>query len=229
MNLPGGVSAKVLSALPRVVLPRPIYNRLELITTIVAGVRSPRNYKVFAYAREDEIAEAIRRLGNYLHRPLTTRRWRDVKDAVHIMVDFPEQHTGRIVGLAEKSIRWHREDYRAAAEKEIVRLGRETEVAKPPIPLPQIEGVRFLATVGDVADEGNRLEHCIGTYAQRAVQGECYLFHVDHLGEEASVEVSPYGAVIQAQGPRNHQNNATRWAESVVGQWGRAMFSLLGQ
>ena len=65
MNLPGGVSPKVLCDLQKVVLPRPIYDRLELTTTILAGNRSPRNYNVFAHARAKEIAEAMRRIGDF--------------------------------------------------------------------------------------------------------------------------------------------------------------------
>ena len=143
--------------------------------------------------------------------------------AVQFLLDFPERHAGRIVGLAEKSIRWHRAGYQQEAEKAIVNLGRETKLATPPVPLPEIQGIRFLATVGDVADEGHRMEHCIGSYARQAAWGECYLFHVDHGDEEASVEVSPFGVVVQAWGPRNRRNKATRWAEQVLGQWGRAM------
>ena len=223
MNLPGNVSPKVLCELRKIILPRPIYNRLELITTILAGSRSPHNYNVFAHSRADEIAEAMRRIGNHTHEPLSPRRWRNVRGAVQFLLDFPERHAGRIVGLAEKSIRWHRAGYQQEAEKAIVNLGRETKLATPPVPLPEIQGIRFLATVGDVADEGHRMEHCIGSYARQAAWGECYLFHVDHGDEEASVEVSPFGVVVQAWGPRNRRNKATRWAEQVLGQWGRAM------
>ena len=35
------------------------------------------------------------------------------------------------------------------------------------------------------------MNNCIASYAESAVAGRCYLFHVTHDGEEASVEIDP--------------------------------------
>lgn len=125
------------------------------------------------------------------------------------------------MGLANKAIRWHRECWREQPEEATRHLSDDTLTAVPPIPLPQVEGIRFLATVGDLDNESNTLQHCIRHYAKRAGDGECYLFHVEHEGEQASVEVSPSGFVAQSQGPRNSQNRATEWGERclVAGPW----------
>ncbi len=63
------------------------------------------------------------------------------------------------------------------------------------------------------------MEHCVGTYALQASRGDCFLFHIDHAGETATVEVSPRGHVLQACGPKNCQNLATEWGAKVLSAW----------
>jgi len=222
MNLPGGLPASLLCDLRNVILPRPILNRLELATTILAGNRTTDNFRVFAHASAAEIAEVMRRLQDATQIPLSPRRTRNIGFAVRYLLDFPEDHHGRLVGLAEKAIRWHRADNQEhVARRTITRFGADRKAAAPPISLPEIEGVRFLATVGDIVDEGNQMGHCIASYSERAAEGRCYLFHVDHAGETASVEVDARGRVAQALGPRNCSNKASHWGRSILDHWGR--------
>jgi hypothetical protein len=233
MNLPGGIPAGVLHELRSVILPRPIHNRLELITTILAGARTADNFPVFAHATAGEIKEAMRRVSISLQRRwvhatpepeelLSPRRNRDVRTAVQYLLDYPEDHHGRLLGLAEKAIRWHgAEGRQMEARKSVKRFGMDRQLTKPPIPLPKEEGIRFLATVADAVSEGEQMEHCIASYCEDAVEGRRYLFGADHEGERASVEVSPSGKVVQARGPRNCYNKAAQWAAQVLGKWGR--------
>ena len=246
MNLPGGVPASLLGDLRQVVLPRPIYNRLELIATILAGARTTDNFHVFAHATADEIKEAVRRMSVSLQRQqeaeiaemiqqfpgngwerakvraaLSPRRTRDIREAVYYMLDFPDDHNGRLVGLAEKAIRWHGTAGREEeARKTIRRFGTERKTALPPIGLPKVEGIRLLATVGDIVTEAEKMRHCIASYADKAVEGHCFLFHVDYRGESASVEVDHMGQIKQARGPRNSPNVATHWGAKVLAEWG---------
>jgi hypothetical protein len=247
MNLPGGIPASLLADLRHLVLPRPIYNRLELATTILAGARTAENFPVFAHATAEEIKEAMRRISISLQRqeevhvaemvrqypnngwerasvpkPLSSRRTKDIRTAVYYMLDFPEDHRGRLVGLAEKAIRWHGTAGREQeARKTIKRFGTERALAVPPIPLPEVPGIHLLKTVGDAVAEGERMQHCIASYSEMAVEGRCFLFHVDYEGETASVEVSHTGAVVQARGPRNGSNKATQWGARLLQEWGR--------
>lgn len=89
------------------------------------------------------------------------------------------------------------------------------------MPVPTFEGIKFLETVEAIVSEGEQMNHCIGTYAERAVEGRCYLFHAEHEGEQASIEISPSGHVIQSYGPRNCRNRAAQWAEHILGTWGQ--------
>jgi hypothetical protein len=222
MNLPGGVPLGVLKDLRKLVLPRPIYNRVELIATLSATGGLADNCNVVAFANGDQIRSAMQRVSRYLHRPLSPRRWRHVAEAIRFILDYPERHSGNIVGLANKSIRWHRQRLDQVAHSVIVRLGKAKELAKPPIKLPEDEGICFLETVGALVKEDCEMNNCISGYAQRAVGGSCYLFHIDHKGQRASVEVDSWGRVRQSYGPQNTLNAASKWGEQVLTRWGQA-------
>ena len=124
------------------------------------------------------------------------------------MEDFPDGHNGNIVGLAEKSIRWHRDHRREMTDRTIQKYGDTTEVARPTIPLPEEPGIRFLETVGEICDEAEEMEHCVASYARDTIRGTSFLFHVNFGGETATVEVGPSGTVYQAVGPKNRDNAA---------------------
>ncbi len=78
--------------------------------------------------------------------------------------------------------------------------------------------VRFSLS-GQVLEEGQRMGHCIENYAAPAVAGECFLFHIDHRGESASVEVGCDGSVRQTAGPGNRDNHAARWGAQRLRTW----------
>lgn len=154
---------------------------------------------------------------------------------INYIFDYPDTHEGEIVGLLEKSHRWHQERERQReAERAIAELRRlennkaEAEMRKkptalPPIPLPEIEGVKFLSTVQEVFDEGANMKHCISSYAERARKGQCYLFHVEKNKLQASIMLDSSGKIVQSYGPRNCINEASKWASASLSAWGRKL------
>ena len=171
----------------------------------------------------------MRRVGRFTHRDFSPRRWRDIRDLVQFIDDYPDRHNGNIVGLAGKSIRWHREIAEGRIRADGGTYDDNAELAKPPIPLPDLPGIRFLATVGDVRAEGEHMQHCIASYIKKAMNGAAYLFHVEFEGDQASVEVDWMGNVIQAHGPRNQMNSAVEWGRRALMRWGRAISSSIAQ
>jgi hypothetical protein len=227
MNLPGGVPPGLAAYLRLVYLERPVFSRSELVVlTLHEQWRfdrelQRRNEAVFQSASEDRIARATRLIAEHTRNPLSTRRTTDLKFVVGFLMDYPEEHRGNIVGLAERSIRWHGQQQEQETERILGRLGRNTPTEPPPIPAPQDPNVRFLSDVKDVCDEGLAMNNCVASYAGMAARGICYLFHVSHVGEEATIEVDRAGRVVQAAGPRNRVNAASRWGRRVLGRWGK--------
>jgi len=176
---------------------------------------------VFRSASEDRIARATRLVAEHTRNPLSTRRTTDLKFVVSFLMDYPEKHRGNIVGLAEKSIRWHGRQQEEETERILGRLGRTRPTETPPIPVPEDPNVRFLSSVKEVCEEGTRMNSCVASYASRAAGGSCYLFHVTHAGEEATIEVDRAGRVVQAAGPGNRMNAASRWGRRALGRWGK--------
>jgi hypothetical protein len=79
--------------------------------------------------------------------------------------------------------------------------------------------VRFLATVGEVVSEGERMRHCIASHADDAVRGRAFLFHIEHEGAVASFEVDPDGDILQAAGPGNTTNPAVEYGLGRLQAW----------
>lgn len=228
MNLPGDVPPELVCELAKVRLERPILHGLELTTLMlyvsnmeVAESGAGDRFRLFHHASAAEIADAMRRIGESINRELFPGRLDDLRFVIRYLCDYPEPDHGTLPGLVDRVIGWHRRAYeRARLEDLVMRLGgRDCPTARPPIALPSLPGVTFLATVGDVAEEGSRMKHCIATRAKDAVDGRCFLFHVDYQGEQASVEVSAQGTITDAEGPRNSKNDAAPWGARQLRAW----------
>ena len=147
----------------------------------------------------------------HLHEKLSPRRTKDIGQAVRFLTDFPEEHRGNIVGLTNKAIRWHRDCWQEQAETETRNLADDLRVAVPPIPLPPVEGIRFLETVGDLRHESQEMKHCIRHYARMAKDGACYLFSMWNTTEitppskcrPSASWRSPRGPQFRNRGSRN--------------------------
>jgi len=222
MNLPGGVSHHLICNLGCITLERPVTDRVEL-TVLALSADHPRtaNQVVFHRADRRQVETALRRVAAAIRSPLTSRRTRDLRTLVGFLADYPERHDGNLGGLADRAIRWHRDAHRRDVEELVAEYGGDHPVALPPIPLPNHPDLRFLSRISEICLEGREMRHCIASYAGRALAGECFLFHVEHQDQVASVEVAPCGRVLQAYGPGDCRNSAARWGERVLREWGR--------
>jgi hypothetical protein len=220
MNLPGGMSHHVVCKLSGFELQRPITDRVEL-TLLCLGTESMhrRHEHVYQHACREQIQRAVRHVAESTHNPWSTRRTGDLRSFAMYLDDYREKHAGNVVGLADKAIRWHRAAHRQHVQQMIGFLGGDQATTLPPIPLPDEPGIRFLGRVSEIATEGQEMQHCIASYARQAVRGECFLFHVEHGAEKASVEVSASGVIRQSYGPHNRRNEAAAWGERILRRW----------
>ena len=160
MNLPGRIPIRLLRNLTEVHLERPISNRLELLATL-AGRDSNANWRVFHHAPEDRIRRAIALVGHHTRQTFSLRRASEVSMALKFIADFPDRHNGNLVGLAEKSIEWHRAERRGEIARTSHGLEDADPTAPPPIDPPEDSRIRLLRTVGEVSEEGKFMEHCL--------------------------------------------------------------------
>lgn len=102
--------------------------------------------------------------------------------------EHPEHINRTLPNLYLSSKEWHRADQ---IKKRTYGLPPDTPTALPPCGLPEIKGIRFLTTVGEIVDEGFDMKHCVGsrTFLEHAVSGKSFIFHCDWGGERATIEV----------------------------------------
>lgn len=235
MNLPQDVSPELVCCLSRIRLERPMLHWLELTTLLlytssVDAACSPAEsirFRMFHHASATDIARAVVRIGEETNRALHPRRPEDLRFAVKYLCDYPDAFHGPVAGLVERVIRWHRQAHEHhRVERQAIRLGGyDQPVVQPRIPLPSLPGVTFLGSVGAIAEEGERMGHCIATRSEDALRGRCYLFHIDHQNERASVEVSVEGKIVDAQGPHNTDNTAACWGAMQLRSWAAGLVS----
>ena len=227
MQLPGGIPHGLVCELQSIHLGRPLVDRAELLVATLLSAnrrigRTDRHRRVLADARAPQIREALGRVAAHTRNNLRFRRTRDLRFFVRFLLDCPEDHHGTIVGLSDKAIRWHQHQLASGRERLVELYGAATTVAAPPV-APPAGPIRRLATVEEIAIEGQRMGHCIASHIADAIAGRCYLFHVDHQGETASVLVDQQGGVVEAHGPGNQRNRAAAWGRRVLRQWGREL------
>jgi hypothetical protein len=221
--LPGNISPFVLSRMRFTHLSRAYSERSELTLLLLTSPQSDYenpaiNDRVFRDARRQEIQRAMALVSRALQTKLSLRSTDDISTLGSYLKDYPEVHTGRLVGLAEASIRYHRE---LAENRDREYTEEDRPVVAPPIPLPEVEGLRFLRTTNEIMTEGAKMGHCIARYASRALEGNSFLFHYDYKDEMASIEVDRSGHVRQSFGPRNITNGASEKARRLLTRWGR--------
>lgn len=253
MNFPHMVSLQTLRGMSECKLPKPYYDKLELIVAVNGPYQIRRrhdyhliqeaddiNLRPFLFCTRDQIKEAIRLVAEHVQAKPNYRKTSQIIETLIFICDaytsyddsLPPYRGTSIVTMARNSIRWHND----LANREIVREQRwareneerqrilenpESETAKPPIDLPDSPHVRFLSTVQAVKDEGTLMGNCVAGYAYNAIQGNCFLFHIDYKEEMATVEITETGEVRQSKGPKNLTNIASEWGKQYLGRWGR--------
>ncbi len=237
MNLPAKVPAELVLYLRAVRLPRPITDTVRLLA-LLTMVRRLCRYgsldiarpgagrslaQILLQATETEVRASVRRVARQIGRGLNPECSWDMDFFTAYLLDWPEEHHGRLGGLVGKAIRWHQAQLPPRRVIAMLGLGETQATLTPPIPLPAIDGIRFLRTVGEIADEGESMQHCVSFHAEAAVHGGLYLFHIEYAGEHATIEITGHAYVTQASGPRNTHNRAVEWGRRQIEEWARGL------
>lgn len=136
--------------------------------------------------------------------------------------DFRAGKPRHLVSLVKRAVRWHR----LGETNGFTTVGSESDeaglldagmsVATPDFKIPVV-GMRFLATVGEIIEEGAVMRHCVKHYAERAAAGLAFLFHFELNGCHATIELNTHGRLVQVSGPRNEFNQACEYIERKLG------------
>jgi hypothetical protein len=157
-----------------------------------------------------------------------------IMDALNVIYSYPgDWKNFDILTLANRSLKYHTNEkfMRGENERELQRQ-KEKEIEKyerlrvqktalPPIPLPDDDRIKFLSTYEEVVNEGKEMNHCVGTYAEKAIDGDCFLFHIEYEGQIATAEILRNGHVQQVRGRFNASNVATEWGREYFKSWSR--------
>jgi hypothetical protein len=93
------------------------------------------------------------------------------------------------------------------------------------LPLPRELNAAFLRTVEEIVDEERWMQNGVAHYAEDAVFGRAFVFHVDHDGEDASIVVRNDGEVLMAAGPWGSKNGAALLGARSLWDWGDALYA----
>jgi hypothetical protein len=239
MNLPYGVVYYNILALKNIILPEPATTRMrlwaysQLARLHIDDKNKNALFLVLKRSTDEEIKNAIRLIWKYF--PLygegkdNFRRHNSIRHALGLIFDYPlDIGDWDIIGLAKRSEKYHhdldmQEHVRQMEWEKANQILMAATTKLPPVPLPIDENIKFLNSYKAVYDEGELMGHCIAQYAKSAVDGYCYLFHIDYSGEMASVEVRSDGFVNQAYGPRDTINKASEYGKKELSKWAKKL------
>lgn len=246
MNLPNGIIVSDLISFKHIVLPEPVLTKYKFFAySAVATDISPYRtndkdtektkwfLEVIKRSTDDDIKNAIKYMWHYFPDTNTGdfRKLVSIKQTLKMIFDYlGEYGNWNILGLAKRSEVYHHDmEVMRLAQEERLRKEREelkqSKTALPPISLPKNENIKFLDSYESVQKEGSKMQHCIAQYAEKAVRGGCYLFHVDYKDQMASVEISPKGFVVQSYGQKDTTNDASQYGRNVLGKWAKQLCS----
>ena len=106
--------------------------------------------------------------------------------------------------IIDGCIEWHQETIREQYK------GKYVEFTSPPFHFNSNDVV-YLSSTDALVNEAAKMQHCVASYVPRCIQKQSYIFHVKYKGDHATVEMAPDGELVQAFGPRNTVNAASKW------------------
>lgn len=241
MNLPKSIRVGDLKFLEQYRVPAPIthIHHFRLVNAYLlrrSHDMSDENFWALLRVSRDEICEAMQLLfdhpRSWLRGGITYKRsprrmtcnqilqspWAMAKVFADVFDFAPIR--GGLRAYVRDSIDWHQH----ADRFDRLQQADPTITIETPLPAPGLfeldvgslgpeVQVTRLTTVGELFAEGDRMRHCVGSYAHRALAGGCFIYHLVKDGE-ATVELGPNGEVVQVRGHCNESNiPVVLWAQ----------------
>lgn len=226
MNLPRGLSRLNLNDFLKIQMKDSQVvqkTKIKLIAVIKNIMAEEHSDKMISFVKNADLKEIKATVQWLKRRGLNAglRKEQKVRDMITYLSDYPEEYHGTFFGLAKRSYRWHQDPRNFARQ-----YGHES-VEPDKLLSPSLwdinekalkkkhknkkVSITFLEKAGNLYEESTKMNHCVRTYVNKAMKGECYLFHVEVGNELATVEINKSGQIIQARGHSNSSNAATKW------------------
>ena len=157
-NLPGGIPANLLNSLSRVHLCRPISDRLELMLLLFAieeGLPQPQLQRL-QFTHRREILHAMSFASEKTGLRLSPRKSVDVGRFARLLRELSEPSTKALLGLTRQALQ-------RKGERERSHLVDERRVQTPPISPPDLPGLTFLGTVGEIHQAAKDFKNCLAS------------------------------------------------------------------
>jgi len=226
MAMPRRMHCDVLVDIARVHLDEALYGRSKILfalDNVFTGDQywqdnqgENRHAGIFRKSSNDDIIRAAR-MARYRGLDFRMNRLQSIMYFKRWLSDYPDPYNGNLKGLFMRSYKWHNDPRNFQARTSGgVKYTSDKKLAEPPWGEIGLEGVEWLSTVGHLEMESSNMKHCVGSYAYRCVNGNCYIYHIEHGRKRATVEVSPSGRILQARGPCNELNDACHWAQKEL-------------
>lgn len=217
MNLPGGVPASLLRRLSSTRLVKPYHERAPLVFLLGwLETRVGENHEMWhmvQHATPREVKACVDAMTFYTidGGELSWRRAYDITRTASYMADYPGDGEGTLLSFARAAVAWHEEIYAGVVFDSPAPIDMEAKTV-PPDRMPEHACIEFLDTVGRVHEESDMMHHCVRGYADAAVKGETFLFHIERGEHKATLELGGDYRVRQVKGPCNSWNGACAWA-----------------
>lgn len=240
MNMPAHMSTVILRYFKYLNLDRPLLTKQAITWACVMADKFGRqgarhaimmNNKSILYPTSADLNNAVCRYAAMVGEPMSVNATKTYGYLAQYLWDAVYSRTGwtgawtrsarTVTSLLKTADKIHREMVRQHEEN----FGNqyisdpEAETMLPPITLPKHKAITFLKTAGEIGEEGKLMQHCISNYADNAVLGGIYIFHIEHKGDIATAAVSSNGNLVQSHGPRNRQNKAAKLGQRVLRAW----------
>jgi hypothetical protein len=176
-------------------------------------------------AKRDQIERAMGRVSEYLraeaNRYLSCDDPSHIEAFVAIVADYePSGFAGSLVGLADRSLKNIKREKAQRRRQLIEKFGRDTKLQAPLFGFPNVEGITFISTVGELEREGEGMGNCVVDFTEEAIKGEYYFFHIEKRGQHATARIARDGRILDIDGKGHKENYASTWGAFVFLDWG---------